>query len=144
MYIVSGCLLGLSCRYDGGSKGNSAVISYCKNHGNYCIVCPEQAGGLKAPSPPAERRAGGGFDREGKDVTLQFRRGAEASYEKAAARAAELGEEIEYAILKANSPSCGSGRIYDGTFSKVLTDGDGCFAELLKEKGIRVITEKEI
>jgi uncharacterized protein YbbK (DUF523 family) len=77
-------------------------------------------------------------------VTDSFQKGAQQSYESALAESRKRGEEIEGAILKANSPSCGSGKIYDGTFSGTLTEGDGCLTKLLKAKGIQVISEKEI
>jgi uncharacterized protein YbbK (DUF523 family) len=83
------------------------------------------------------------LNRRGEDVTVNFIRGAEKTLELAEHRAAELGQKIELAILKANSPSCGSGKIYDGTFSGVLVDGDGILAAMLKERGIPVISEKE-
>ena len=77
-------------------------------------------------------------------MTESFRLGAQKAWELASEKAKEKQEEITLAILKARSPSCGSGRIYDGTFAGVVTDGDGIFAALLKEKGIRVITEEEL
>ena len=84
------------------------------------------------------------LDREGTDVTEAFERGAALSLERAFDEARRRGETIEGAVLKANSPSCGSGKIYDGTFSGRLVQGDGCFAAKLKERGIKVISEKEI
>lgn len=84
------------------------------------------------------------MDKEGKDVTEAFAKGSTISLLAALQEAQRRGEEIEGAILKANSPSCGSGRIYDGTFSGTLTDGWGCFAAKLRDRGIKVISEKEI
>ena len=127
MYIVSGCLLGHNCKYNGGNNRNEDVIDFCRGH-SYCVVCPETEGGLPMPRPPAEYADGRVIDKEGRDVTKAFERGAEISLE----------------ILKANSPSCGSGQIYDGTFTGTLTAGYGCFAGKLRDRGITVISEKEI
>ena len=142
MYIVSACLLGANCKYNGGNNDNEAVKDFCEGH-KILAVCPETAGGLKAPRPPAEQTGGKVIDREGRDVTESFRRGAEICLEKVLAAQAG-GDTVELAILKANSPSCGSGRIYDGTFTGTLTDGDGLFARMLKEHGIKVITENDL
>lgn len=143
MYLVSGCLLGHNCKYNGGNNYHEEVAAFCEKH-SICIVCPEGAGGLPVPRPPAEYRDGKIIDREGKDVTEAFEAGAMVSLSKAIKKAEALGEEIEGAVLKANSPSCGSGQIYDGTFSGTLTKGDGCFTKKLKSIGIKVISEKEI
>lgn len=144
MYIVSECLLGHNCKYNGGNNLSEAVIDFCRNK-NICAVCPETAGGLQSPRPPAEYTEDGRIlDSKGKDVTEAFELGAQLSLEKALKKAAELGEDIEGAVLKANSPSCGTGRIYDGTFSGRLKAGDGCFVRKLKARNIKVISEKEI
>lgn len=143
MYLISGCLLGHNCKYNGGNNYNEEVIDFCRNH-QYCVVCPEGISGLPTPRPPAEYVGKRILDREGKDVTEYFQRGAELSLEEALREAARRGEAIEGAILKGNSPSCGSGKIYDGTFSGVLVDGYGCFAAMLRKQGIKVISEKEI
>ncbi len=127
MYIVSGCLLGHNCKYNGGNNRNEDVIDFCRGH-SYCVVCPETEGGLPMPRPPAEYADGRVIDKEGRDVTKAFERGAEISLERAIREAEKLGEPIDGAILKANSPSCGSGQIYDGTFTGTLTAGYGCFA----------------
>lgn len=143
MYIVSGCLLGHNCKYNGGNNRNEDVIDFCRGH-SYCVVCPETEGGLPMPRPPAEYADGRVIDKEGRDVTKAFERGAEISLERAIREAEKLGEPIDGAILKANSPSCGSGQIYDGTFTGTLTAGYGCFAGKLRGRGITVISEKEI
>lgn len=142
MYIVSGCLLGHNCKYNGGNNANENVIKFCENH-KYMIVCPESAGNLPTPRPPAEKIGCRIMDKEGKDVTEEFLRGAEISLEKCLEAQRSQGEKLEGAILKANSPSCGFGQIYDGTFSGKLTEGNGVFAEMLSKHGIEVITEKE-
>lgn len=143
MYLISACLLGRNCKYNGGNNYNGEVSSFYETHS--CIaVCPEGSSGLPTPRPPAEYVGGRILDQKGADVTEAFERGAALSLEQAFDEARRRGEEIEGAILKANSPSCGSGRIYDGSFSGRLICGDGCFAAKLKERGIKVISEKEI
>ena len=127
MYIVSACLLGANCKYNGGNNDNEDVKDLCEGH-RIITVCPETEGGLQSPRPPAEQVGERVIDREGKDLTDAFTRGAEICLNKVLS-AAEEGEEPELAILKANSPSCGSCRIYDGTFSGTLTDGDGVYPE---------------
>ena len=142
MYIVSACLLGQNCKYDGENNLNEEVVEFCKNH-KYITGCPESAGKLPAPRPPAEKVGGRIVDKDGKDVTDAFLRGADISLKSCIEMARISGEEIEGAILKANSPSCGVGQIYDGTFSGTLTEGNGVFAGMLKRLGIEIITEKE-
>ena len=142
MYIVSACLLGQNCKYNGGNNRSEEVVEFCKTH-KYVTVCPESAGKLPAPRPPAEKVGGRIVDKEGKDLTDAFLRGADISLKSCIEMARISGEEIEGAILKANSPSCGVGQIYDGTFSGTLTEGDGVFAGMLKRLGIEIITEKE-
>lgn len=143
MYIVSGCLLGEKCKYNGESNYSQEVVDFCKTH-SYISVCPEVLGSMPVPRHAAEIIDGRVIDKSGSDVTEAFLKGAEISLEKALTYAEELGEEIEGAILQPRSPSCGSGRIYDGTFSGVLIDGNGCFATRLIENGITVKTDKEI
>ena len=142
MYIVSACLLGQNCKYNGGNNINEEVVEFCKNH-KYITVCPESAGKLPAPRPPAEKVGGRIVDKDGKDVTDAFLRGADISLKSCIEMARISGEEIEGAILRANSPSCGVGQIYDGTFSGTLNEGHGVFAGPLKRLGIEIITEKE-
>ncbi len=143
MYVISGCLLGHNCKYNGGNNRNEAVIEFCKGR-SFCVVCPEALSGLPVPRPPAEYIGGHIVDKEGSDVMKAFEKGAQISLEKAIKEAEKLGEPIDGAILKANSPSCGSGQIYDGTFTGTLTAGYGCFAGKLRDRGIKVISEKEI
>ena len=135
--LVSACLLGCPCRYDGQSKPCAVVLALLEEH-TLIPVCPEQMGGLATPRPPAERKAGGVFTESGTDVTAQYRRGAEE-----ALRLAKL-YGCDCAVLKEKSPSCGSGQIYDGSFSRKLTPGDGVTAQLLKENGIAVYGESEV
>lgn len=143
MYIISSCLLGHNCKYNGGNNLSDAVVEFCKNK-KYIVVCPESAAKLPCPRPPAERQNDGRVvDREGKDVTEAFEKGAELSLGTCMMAADLKGEELEGAILKANSPSCGCGVIYDGTFTGTLIEGDGVFTEKLRRRGIPVITEKD-
>ena len=142
MFIVSACLAGKNCKYNGGNNEIAWVIDFISNH-KCVLVCPEE-GLLKTPRPPCEITGGRAIDKNGKDITDILKKGAVNSWEKAS-RAADKNEEpIVGAILKANSPSCGSEKIYDGTFTGTVIDGDGFFARLLKDKGIKVTTEKEV
>lgn len=137
--LVSACLLGLCCKYDGGSNRlpDDKLQKLCESY-ELVPVCPEAYGGLTTPRAPSERRDGGVFSSEGRDVTEQFKKGAEA----ALYLAETLG--IRKALLKENSPSCGSGTIYDGSFSGKLIPGDGVTAELLKAHGIEVLSESSL
>ena len=137
MIFVSACLLGENCKYSGGNNRNETVISFL-NDKEYLAVCPERAGGLPAPRPPAEIRDGRVIDKEGKDVTAEFLLGAEKTLALAKKHRPEL------CILKANSPSCGCGEIYDGTFSGRKISGNGKTVDLLLKNGFSVITEKQI
>jgi uncharacterized protein YbbK (DUF523 family) len=135
--LVSACLLGCRCRYDGKSCGNKDVIAL-KDKYEIIPVCPEQLGGLCTPRNPSERNNGGVFMNDGTDVTDAYRKGAkEALY-----LARTLGADA--AVLKAKSPSCGKGLIYDGSFTGRKIKGNGVTAELLIENGIQVFTEDEI
>ena len=135
--LVSACLLGCPCRYDGKSKPNDAVLALMERH-TLIPICPEQMGGLATPRMPAERKGDGVFTERGVDVTEQYRRGAEE-----ALRLARL-YGCTHAILKERSPSCGSGQVYDGSFSRTLISGDGVAAQLLKATGITVLGESEV
>lgn len=135
--LVSACLLGLPCRYDGGAKTLPGIGPLLERH--ECIpVCPEQLGGLPTPRPPAECRDGRVFTREGTDVTTEFERGARAALELAQLFGCGA------ALLKERSPSCGCGVIHDGSFSAGLTAGDGVTAALLKQAGLPVYGESRL
>ncbi len=135
--LISACLLGTPCRYDGKSKRHALIDALAERH-ELVPVCPEVLGGLPTPRTPSERAGDAVLMQSGRDVTENYRAGAQA----ALALAREHGCTL--AVLKARSPSCGSGEIYDGTFSRTLTVRDGVTAELLKANGIRVFTEEEI
>ncbi len=134
--LVSACLLGVRCRYDGKSKPHPAVERLMEQH-TLIPVCGEIFGGLPTPRVSAERQGARVVTADGRDVTAAYRRGAE--------EVLRLAERYgcTAAILKERSPSCGSGRIYDGTFTGTLTDGWGVTAELLRDHGICVIGESE-
>ena len=136
--LVSACLLGFPCRYDGQSKPCPAVQNLQNTH-TLLPVCPEVDGGLTTPRSPAECQADGRVvNADGVDVTDAYLRGAECALHTA------TKEGVTLAILKAKSPSCGCGRIYDGSFSRRLTDGNGVTAAHLLSHGIRVITEEDL
>ena len=135
--LVSACLLGVPCRYDGQSKPNPLAQELVRR-GLAVPVCPEQLGGLPTPRPPAEIQGDQVVTRDGRDVTEAYRRGAEAAAQLARLTGAQA------AVLKERSPSCGSGAVYDGTFSGTLTEGWGITAGLLREQGIRVLGESRL
>lgn len=135
--LVSACLLGVNCRYDGTGQMKEKIKKLMSDH-QLVPVCPELLGGLKTPRCPAERQGNRVVTREGEDVTAAYRRGAEETL--------KLGKLFgcSGAILKERSPSCGCGKIYDGTFTKTLTDGDGVTAALLKAYGIPVFGDEHL
>ncbi len=135
--LVSACLIGCSCRYDGGNTKNERVLALSGAH-TLIPVCPEQLGGLPTPRPPSERRGDRIVTCDGADVTDAFRRGAEEALRICRAAGCEA------AVLKARSPSCGAGCIYDGTFSGALTPGDGATAACLIREGIPVYSEETL
>lgn len=135
--LVSACLLGVFCRYDGQEKVNEDVIRLMEHH-TLIPVCPEQAGGMMTPRLPSERRGEQVVDREEHDVTAYYQKGADE-----ALKLARL-YHCEYAVLKERSPSCGKGHIYDGSFTGTIIPGDGVTAALLTEHGIKVIGESQI
>ena len=143
MYIISSCLLGEKCRYNGEDFKCEALRSALEGHTCFA-VCPEVAGGFSIPRPPVELLSGRAIRPGGEDVTDDFVKGAEVVWKEIKRKIEETGETVELAILKARSPSCGSGTIYDGTFSGKRIPGDGVFAALLKEKGIKVISEEDL
>ncbi len=133
--LVSACLLGLCCRYDGQSKANERVLRLSEKH-ELIPVCPEQLGGLPTPRPPAEIRGDRVISNLGQDVTAQ--------YEKGAAEALRLYDLLrcDCALLKARSPSCGPDAVYDGAFSGKLIPGRGIAAKLLSQRHIIVLSEE--
>ena len=135
--LVSACLLGIGCRYDGKHKADPKVLAL-KDKYNLIPVCPEIYGGLSTPRVPSERIGEKVMMKDGRDVTDNYQRGA--------SEALLLCRifNIKTAILKERSPSCGKGLIYDGSFTSTLTARHGVTAELLICEGIRVLGESEI
>lgn len=136
-YAVSACLCGVPCRYDGKSKPNERAVALY-NEGAAILVCPEQLGGLSTPRPPCEIVGDSVISSNGTDCTEQYTAGAQ--------KVLELCRKynIKKAILKQNSPSCGTKQVYDGTFTKTLISGEGITAKLLKENGIEVVGEERL
>lgn len=135
--LISECLLGLCCRYDGKSKPAEKAAALSEKY--YLIpVCPEQLGGLSTPREPSELRCGGVFSKSGCDVTAQYRRGAEETLRLARFFGCKK------AVFKERSPSCGFGKVYDGSFSGTLVEGNGVAAALLAENSIAVFGESDI
>ena len=130
--MVSACLLGTKCKYNGGDNFSEKTAEAFRGH-DLVPVCPELAGGLSVPRRPCEIVEGTVMNDEGENVDAAFRSGAEICLKKA------FEEKIDLAVLQPRSPSCGVKRVYDGTFSGRLVDGSGVFAGLLAENGFRVI-----
>jgi len=144
--LCSACLLGVQCRYDGQSKPNEKVLELAKKE-ILIPVCPEQLGGLPTPRVHSETTGGGQavlegrgkvITKQGGDVTENFIKGAEDVLKLAKIL------DIKEAILKQRSPSCGSGQIQDGTFSETIIEGDGVTTALLKQNGVKVISEEDL
>lgn len=144
--LVSACLAGCACRYDGSGRHDDRVAGLVAE-GRAVLVCPEEDGGLGTPRPPAEIVGGDGHDvlagtarvltRAGEDVTEAYLTGAHRALEAARTSGATT------AVLKARSPSCGKDQIYDGTFTRTLSPGAGVTVALLEANGVRVITDEE-
>lgn len=137
--LISACLAGENCKYSGGNNfiGETALASLGDKY-ELVSVCPEVMGGLSVPRIPCERIGARVMNERGEDVTAQFKAGAELT--------ADICERqgIKKALLKEKSPSCGSGRIYDGTFSHTVIAGDGVTAQRLRALGIVLYGESEI
>jgi len=148
MKLISACLLGIKCAWDGKDKYKNEQATKLLKNETLIPVCPEQLGGLKTPRIPQEIQGGTGenvvdkkckvLNRNGEDVTKEFITGAEETL-----KFAKLFHITEF-IGKSKSPSCGCGQIYDGTFSQTLIDGDGVTTALLKRNGIKVISEEDL
>lgn len=134
--LVSACLLGRCCKYSGGHNRNEAVIAFLRGR-HYIPVCPESLV-LPAPRPPVELRGGRVVTADSRDLTALYEKGVAETLARLG------GASVTLAILKARSPTCGSGEIYDGTFSHRRVPGDGLLARALKERGIPVRTEEDI
>lgn len=138
--LVSACLLGIHCKYSGGDNANAKVLALAANPANEVIpVCPEVLGGLPTPRPPAEIQPDGRvMTQDGHEVTAAYRAGAE--------RTLAIAREMrpDRIILQSRSPSCGVKEIYDGTFSGTKIPGQGVFAKMLMDEGIRVLDAGEL
>ncbi len=130
--LVSACLLGENCKYNGGNNYSEETVRFIKGH-TVVTVCPEVLGGLSIPRKPAEMVNGVIRNEDGISIDKEFRAGAKAALKIA------LSEGVDLAILQPRSPSCGGSSIYDGTFSGTLISGEGVFAALLRKNGIQVI-----
>lgn len=135
--LVSACLLGKNCKYNGGNNLNKSVLDFIEGH-EVIGVCPEQLGGLSTPRLPAEMVEGIVTNKEGISVDAEFRKGAQT------ALAAALEKKVDLAILQSRSPSCGVKEIYDGSFSGKKVKGQGVFARLLTKYGIKVLDAEDI
>lgn len=135
--MVSACLLGENCKYNGGNNLNEKVLNYINGH-EVIPVCPEVLGGLPIPRVPAEIVNGVVTTKDGRNVDVEFRKGAEIALEMA------KKEQVDLVILQSRSPSCGVKQIYDGTFSGTRIDGQGVFARLLKENGFEMIDVEDL
>ncbi len=135
-WLISACLTGEHCRYDGGTCRIREIADLLEK-GDAVTVCPEQLGGLPTPRMPSEIRNGRVYNKQGKDVTENFLRGAEAAL--SAARKSRCTK----AVLKEGSPSCGLHTVYDGTFSGKRIEGKGIFAAMLENSGVICLNENE-
>jgi uncharacterized protein YbbK (DUF523 family) len=135
--MVSACLAGENCKYNGGNNRNEKVLRLMEGN-EVILVCPEQLGGLPTPRVPAEINNGIVTAKDGRIVDAQFRKGAEKCLEIA------LREHPDLIVLQSRSPSCGVKQRYDGTFSGTLTDGPGVAAELLIKNGFLAVDAEDI
>ena len=142
--LVSACLLGENCKYNGGNNFNQALADYIAKQKKLDTefevipVCPEVLGGLSTPRIPAELINGVVANKNGESVDKEFRLGAERALDIA------RKNQVSFAILQSRSPSCGSKEIYDGTFTKTLVPGEGIFVKRLREAGIEVIDIEDL
>ena len=135
--MVSACLTGENCKYNGGSNRNEKILQLMEKN-EVITVCPEQMGGLPTPRIPSEIRNGVVTAKDGRIVDAEFRAGAAKCLEIA------MREQPELIVLQSRSPSCGVKQRYDGTFSGTLVDGAGVTAQLLMENGFRVIDVEDL
>lgn len=132
---ISSCLCGSNVRYDGSNRFNPELLELIKGH-ELVMICPELEAGFPIPHEPLEIREGHVFTVSGKDVSKQLESGCLNCLQKA--------KDCDFLILKRKSPSCGKGKIYDGSFSGKLIEGDGVFAKLCRKEGLRIYSEEEI
>jgi Uncharacterized conserved protein len=147
LIVISACLCGVNCRYNGKSSLDEKALKILKED-KALLICPEELGGMNTPRNPHEIKGGTGADvldgkavvigNEGEESTDRFIKGAKEAYRIA------KNADVKFAILKSRSPSCGHGKIYDGNFNGNKIDGNGVTAELFMRNGISVITEEEL
>ena len=135
--LVSACLMGQNCKYNGGNNYSEKVMEFVTGH-EVIAVCPESLGGLTIPRVPSEIKDGTVINREGVSVDKEFREGAAKALKIA------LDNDVDLAILQSRSPSCGTKEVYDGTFSGTKIPGKGIFAQLLSEAGIKVVEPNDL
>ena len=135
--LVSACLLGENCKYNGGNNRNERVLRYVAGH-KIIPVCPEMLGGLPCPRKPVEWVGDRVLTRDGDDCTENFRLGVQRAMDIIASK------HVDLAILQSRSPTCGVKQIYDGTFSGVRVDGMGALARALKERGIPLMDAEDV
>ncbi len=135
--LVSACLLGINCKYNGLNNKNDKVLEFIKDK-EIIPICPEIMGGLSTPRNPSEISNGKVITKEGKDVTSNYIKGAKETLYLAKLL------NVKKALLKSHSPSCGKGKIYDGSFSSTLVNGDGITAKILKDNDIEVINDTDL
>lgn len=135
--MVSACLTGENCKYNGGNNRNERVLQLMKEN-KVIAVCPEQMGGLPTPRVPSEIREGVVTAKDGRIVDSQFRTGAKKCLEAA------VREKPDLIVLQSRSPSCGVNQRYDGTFTGTITDGAGVTAQLLMENGFRCMDVEDL
>ena len=135
--LVSACLLGDNCKYDGGNNYHKELVDWLADK-EIVKVCPEILGGLATPRIPCEIKGDKVINKNGEDKTYYFTKGALETVKIA------LANQVHFAILKSNSPSCGSEMVYDGTFTGNLIYGEGITAHMLRLNGIRVFTENDL
>ncbi len=135
--MVSACLLGENCKYNGGNNLNIKVLDYVKGH-EVVSVCPEVMGGLPTPRIPAEIVDNIVTTKDGRNVDREFRTGAKEALKIATEK------QVDLVILQSRSPSCGPKQIYDGSFSGRKMEGQGIFAKMLIENGIKVVDAEDL
>ena len=135
--LVSACLLGENCKYNGGNNRNERVLRYVAGH-EIIPVCPEMLGGLPCPRKPVEWVGDRVLTRDGDDCTENFRLGVQRAMDIIASK------HVDLAILQSRSPTCGVKQIYDGTFSGVRVDGMGALARALKERGMPLMDAEDV
>ena len=135
--MVSACLMGENCKYNGGNNLSEKILEFVKGH-EVITVCPEVMGGLPIPRIPAEIVNGVVTTKDGRNVDSEFRIGADKALKIA------IENQVDLVILQSRSPSCGSKQIYDGSFSGKKIEGQGIFAKMLAENGFKILDAENL